>query len=98
MKRKLVRMTDAEVLKEAGIPWSYKTLENYRKQGMYPQLFVKIGKLIMIDVTEFERTVVDPACALRDEKAAEIERAVAIDPPARGRRPRRTPSDGKRVA
>ena len=93
MKRKLVRMSDTEALKEAGIPWTFKTLEQYRQRGKYPRLFVKIGKLLMIDVTEFERTFVEPACALRDEEAAEIERAVALDPPARGRNPRRPPAD-----
>ena len=34
-----------------------KTLRNWRSQGVYPQLFIKIGGKLFIDLNEFEAII-----------------------------------------
>ena len=34
-----------------------KTLRNWRSQGIYPQLFIKIGGKVFIDLDEFENII-----------------------------------------
>ena len=44
-------------IKEASnhIPYAEKTLRNWRSQGNYPQLFVKFGGKVFVDLKEAER-------------------------------------------
>jgi hypothetical protein len=37
------------------IPYAEKTLRNWRNQGNYPQLFVKFGGKVFVDLKEAEK-------------------------------------------
>lgn len=39
------------------IPIAEKTLRNWRCQGIYPQIFVKLGGKVFIDLGEFKRFI-----------------------------------------
>jgi len=39
------------------IPIAEKTLRNWRCQGIYPQIFVKLGGKVFVDLSEFEKII-----------------------------------------
>lgn len=39
------------------LPFAEKTLRNWRSQGLYPKLFVKLGGKVFINLAEFEKLV-----------------------------------------
>ena len=67
---RLVKLTDAP--KHFPIPVTVKTLRNWRARGLYPELFVKIGGTIYVDLDVADR-IVEAA------KAKSIKDAEALD-------------------
>ena len=49
------------------IPIAVKTLRNWRSQGLYPQIFVKIGGKVFVDLGEFEMIIQKEKKATRDQ-------------------------------
>jgi hypothetical protein len=39
------------------IPIAEKTLRNWRCQGIYPEIFLKLGRKVFIDLGEFKRFI-----------------------------------------
>ncbi|WP_419656045.1 hypothetical protein [Desulfosarcina variabilis] len=44
-----------------------KTLRNWRSQGLYPQIFVKLGGKVFIDIGEIEKILQDQKDAALDQ-------------------------------
>lgn len=76
-KRKLnfCRIDDKDALAAAGVPWTTKRLREMRLRGENPQLFVKVGKFLMIDLDAFDATILEPALAERDKRTRHMQRA-----------------------
>jgi hypothetical protein len=66
----LVKVTDSEGLKSIGVPFSKRTLHIYHSIGKYPEIFVKIGRILCIDSDAWEK-VVDKA---KQETAKRVEK------------------------
>lgn len=47
-----------------------KTLRNWRSRGMYPQLFIKLGGKVFVDLNEFAKLV----AAQKEKAVAEAKR------------------------
>ena len=56
------------------IPIAEKTLRNWRSQGKYPQIFVKLGGKVFVDIQEFEKILVR-----QKEDAIEKARRYGLD-------------------
>jgi len=39
------------------IPFAEKTLRNWKSQGVYPQLFIKVSGKVFIDLDEFDKII-----------------------------------------
>ena len=49
------------------IPFAEKTLRNWRSQGLYPEIFVKFGGKVLVDLAEVERIIERQKDAARDQ-------------------------------
>lgn len=85
-KLNLCRVTDKAALEAAGIPWRTKTLREMRLRGEHPQIFIKIGHTLMIDLDAFDATILEPAISERDRRAGKIARASAPRMPEKRKR------------
>jgi len=64
----LIKLSDKEALARAGIYLSVQTLYKWRQQNKCPELFIKDGKLLLIDVDVWNRRL----ARLKSERTAEI--------------------------
>ena len=60
----LVPISDAP----AKLQFAEKTLRNWRSQGLYPQIFVKLGGKVFIDISEIEKII-------QGQKSAALEKS-----------------------
>jgi hypothetical protein len=51
-----------------------KTLRNWRCQGIYPQIFVKLGGKVFVDISEFEKII-----QRQKDEAVEKSRRLGLD-------------------
>jgi len=65
----LVPVKSDSALKEAGIPFTRKTLYSWHSRGRHSELFVRLGGSLFVDVEAFRRWVA---------KAKKIKRQVRI--------------------
>lgn len=70
---KIVKVNDPQELKEAGIPFSKTTLYVYHSQGKYPEIFLKIGNILCIDLDAWQ-TVLETAKAKAAARAQKINK------------------------
>ena len=58
-------MSISEASKKAHI--AEKTLRNWRSQGVYPQIFVKLGGKVFVDIMEVEMLIEEQKKAARNK-------------------------------
>jgi len=56
------------------IPFAEKTLRNWRSDGVYPQLFIKLGGKVFIDLDEYEKLV-----QVQKDKANDMRKRFNLD-------------------
>ncbi|MEA3313237.1 MAG: hypothetical protein U9Q18_02540 [Caldisericota bacterium] len=54
---KVIQVTDEQARKEAGIPFAKKTLYKWNSTGMHPELFLKIGNKLCINLDYWDKWV-----------------------------------------
>ncbi len=67
--KNLIPLKDDE-LKKAGIPYSAKTLYRWHSQGIYPSIFIRIGRRVFLNKRQFAKKLLEfEQEAIRREKA-----------------------------
>lgn len=56
------------------LPFAEKTLRNWRSQGVYPQMFVKLGGKVFIDLDELDKII-----QAQKDKAIEQAKRLNLD-------------------
>lgn len=68
---KIIQVNDEEARKVAGIPFSKKTLYKWSSTGKHPELFLKIGKRLCINLQAWNKWV-EQAIQKSQMRAAKI--------------------------
>ena len=69
---------EKEKLEDAGVPFTKSTLYVWHSRGQHPELFVKLGKRLMLNLDEFDNWAKmeiekTSACAEHTDRSAKVE-------------------------
>lgn len=78
MEIRILPVKDEDLLRKIGIPWTTRYLRKLHSQGLYPQLFTRIGGRLFVVVAEWEK-MVDEALLETQARAKRLKVIGLID-------------------